>query len=237
MRKSFDLAQPRIKYHDYDFVFYHDVNGNQELNENERIIPNMMMKLQRNRDVEQVKSNFTEVQLVSNTDGRISYKNLPEGHYKTSLKALDNLEDLYVLGGNDKEILVSEDKIHYIPLTESYKVIGQIKLKRDKNSNEGKIDISNIRITAVSEQGATYAVLTDSRGGFILSIPQAGHYKVSVNEVLGENFKLEKSEYTLDFNGIKSIIIDFVFVEKERGINFNNNDSYNFKSLDNNSTE
>ncbi len=238
IKKSFDIAQPRIKYYDYDFVFFHDEDGNKQLDENERVIPNMMMKLQRNRDVKQQKSNFVEMNLVSNAEGRISYKNLPEGEYKTSLESLNNLEDLYILNGKDQNISVNEDKTYFIPLTESYKVIGQIKVKRDPNSNEGKIDLSNIRITAQSKQGQTYSVLSDSKGGFILSIPQAGHYKVSINEVLGENFSLEKSEYTVDFNGIKRIVIDFVFVEKERGINFNNG-GYQFKSLNgnNNSTE
>lgn len=235
IKKSFDIAQPRIKYYDYDFVFYHDEDGNKKLDENERVIPNMMMKLQRDRDIEQKKSNFVEMDLVSNAEGTISYKNLPEGHYKTSLESLDNLEDLYILNGKDQNITVSEDKTYYIPLTESYKVIGQIKLKRDPNSNEGKIDLSNIRITAQSKAGGSFSVLSDSKGGFILSIPQAGSYNVSINEVLGDNFSLEKSEYTVDFNGIKRIVIDFVFVEKERGINFNNG-GYKFKSINGNSS-
>ena len=236
IKKSIDIAQPRIKYYDYDFVFYHDQDGNKKLDENERVIPNMMMKLQRDRKVEQRKSNFIEMDLVSDAEGKISYKNLPEGQYKTSLKSLDNLEDLYILNGKDQNITVSGDKTYYIPLTESYKVIGQIKLKRDPNSNEGKIDLSNIRISAQSEQGDNYSVLSDSKGGFILSIPQAGHYKISMNEVLGDNFSLEKSEYTVDFNGIKRIVVDFVFVEKERGINFNN-EQYQFKSINGSSDE
>ncbi len=236
IKKAFDIPQPRIKYYDYDFVFFHDKDGNKKLDENERVIPNMMMKLQQNRDVEYKKSNFIEVDLVSNADGEISYKNLPEGQYKASIESLDNLENLYILNGRDQNITVNKDSLYYIPLTESYKVIGQIKLKRDPNSGEGKIDVSNIRITAQSKKGDTYSVLTDSKGGFILSIPQAGQYKVFANEVLGENFSLKKSEYTVDFNGIKQIVIDFVFVEKERGVNFNNG-QYDFKSLQKNQTE
>lgn len=230
IRKSFDISQPRMKYYDYDFVFYHDVNGNKELNENERVIPNMLVNLQRDPEQNNNKSNFIETQLISDPNGRISYKNLPEGQYSAKLTSLDNLEDLYVLDGNDQAFSANENKTQYIPLTESYKVLGQIKLNRDKNSREGKVDLSNIRVTAQSEQGDTYAVLTDGNGGYILSIPQAGHYKVFVNNVLGEYFTLEKSEYIVDFNGIKSIVVDFVFNEKKRAVNFNNGSIYQFKS-------
>ena len=114
---------------------------------------------------------------------------------------------------------------------------GKIVINRDENSSEGKVDIEGIRVTAVSPDGDTYAVLSDKFGYFILSIPQAGIYSVKINNVLDEHYILEKDEYEVNFNGVKSIIIDFIFNEKKREINFNGNNLYDFESIDNNNTE
>ncbi len=237
VRKSFDLPQPRLKYYDLDLVFFHDINGNKIKDENEPPIPNIMLTLQRDRNIEQIKTNFIEKSLISNPDGVITYKNLPEGKYIINLLPLENLKDLYILNGDVQEIDVSEDKTRMIPLVESFKIQGKIVINRDENSSEGKVDIEGIRVTAVSPDGDTYAVLSDKFGYFILSIPQAGIYSVKINNVLDEHYILEKDEYEVNFNGVKSIIIDFIFNEKKREINFNGNNLYDFESIDNNNTE
>lgn len=230
LRKSFDIPQPRNKYYDYDIIFFHDKNGDNIQNENERGIPNMLVDIKRDNQGDRMSSNFVETQLISDIDGKVTYKNLPEGKYSTTVTSLDNLEDIYVLDGSEIEFEANNNLTKFIPLTETYKVVGKIIIQRDENSQEGKIDISNIRVTAQSDKGESYSALTDNNGGFILSIPKPGKFNVFINNVLGDYFTLEKSEFTIDFNEVKRVNIDFVFHEKKRGINFNNGGSYQFKS-------
>ncbi len=232
IRKSFDLPQPRMKYYDYDFLFYHDINGNNIHEENEKTIPNMLMKIQRDRNIIQETSNFTEMELVSDLDGAISYQNLPEGEYLTTIKSLDESPKLHLLNGKNQKFVASEDSIVYIPLVESFRIDGRLILERDKNSGEGKIDISSIKVTATSETGDNYFSFTDIYGGFSISIPKSGNYMIQIANVLGENFTLKRSNYMVDLTYVKQVTIDFTFVEKERGVNFENQE-YEFKTITN----
>jgi len=96
-------------------------------------------------------------------------------------------------------------------------------MHRDEFSALGKVDISNIRITATDTAGSSYFTLTDSKGKFALYIPYAGAYNVKINNIFNEHFDLERNNVTLEFDGFKQFEILFVFDEKKRSINFNNN--------------
>lgn len=79
-----------------------------------------------------------------------------------------------------------------LPLVESYKIKGRIIIGRDSNSNEGIVSTQGIRVTAVSENGETYSTLSSGFGNFVLDLPRATSYEVSIFNVFGENFRLER---------------------------------------------
>ena len=99
-------------------------------------------------------------------------------------------------------------------------------MDRDPNSNEGKISLEGIRITAVSEDGETFSVLTDSYGQYVLSLPRATIYELSIYNVYGERFMLEQGKYKVQFSANKTVNIDFKFTEKRRQLEFREGEQY-----------
>jgi len=111
-------------------------------------------------------------------------------------------------------------------LVETYKVKGRIMMDRDPNSNEGKISLEGIRITAVGEDGETYSVLTNSYGNYVLNLPKAATYEVSIYNVFGEQFILEQGRYKVQFATNKTVNLDFRFTEKRRQTEFGDDEQY-----------
>lgn len=226
VRKTFDLQQPRIKYYDLKLVFFKDLNGNGAREENEPLMNNILVQIERIKS-EKTEGRFVQTELLSNVNGETIYKNIPEGNYMLQISSLTNLVDLYCQNGNKQNISISENLTYYIPFVQSYTVSGKIILERDEFSSLGTVDIANIRVTATSLKGDNYQTLTGKDGSYIINIPQSGFYKVRVNNIFGTSFETEEDEVLLDFNGLKAYIVDFKFREKKRTINFNGNGNGN----------
>ncbi|MDD3321043.1 MAG: hypothetical protein PHS59_06320 [Paludibacter sp.] len=230
--KSFNIQQPRLKYYDFKTVFYNDLDGNRIKTENEPPVTNVLVKIEKNREISNEQSSIPEVELISDANGQISFENLPKDNYNLVFNPLVNLESLYFLDGSVQKYYNDKKRTLYVPLAESYKIKGKIIVVRDPNSTEGKLDLSGIRITATSVKGENYSVLSDNFGTYIINIPNAERFKVSVNNVFGEQFQIENDEMDIQFIQNKTINLDFTFYEKKRGIEFENGtELYNFSSL------
>jgi hypothetical protein len=221
-RIAFDVQQPRMKYYDMAVVGFNDQDGNGVRDENEKPISNVLINIKRDPKLNgDDKAVFAETKLITDPNGEIFYKNMPEGKYELEITPLSNLEDLYFLEGRNQVLEVEKDKIHYLPLVESYKVKGRVIVDRDPNSTEGRINMEGIRITAESENGSTYSGLTDNTGAYVLNLPKANLYKVSIYNVFGERFILRQGTYQVQFMDNKSINLDFRFEEMRREIKYN----------------
>jgi len=221
-RKAFDIQQPRLKYYDLTILGFDDQNGNSVKDDNEKPISNVLINIARDPDKnEKQKTGFSETQMITDPDGEIFYGNIPEGTYDLRITPLSNLEDLYFLDGRNQALKADEDKVHYLPLVESYKVKGKVIIDRDPNSTEGRLNLEGIRITAESDNGYSYSALTTSSGQFVLNLPKANLYIVKIYNVFGERFMLEQGEYEVMFMDNKVINLDFKFVEQRREIRFN----------------
>jgi len=106
------------------------------------------------------------------------------------------------------------------PFVEKNKVFGRIILNRSKLSGLGKVDVSNIRITATDSRGYTFSTLSDRNGEFVIYAPVTDEYVVTVNNIFYENFDLRQNNFRVQFNGYKQFEVNFVFDEKIRRINF-----------------
>lgn len=223
IRKSFDIQQPRIKYYDLKTVFFNDLNGDRLKSDNEPPVSNILVKMSGVRsDSMKVISQVPEIELVSNVKGEINIENLPRTEYKMVYQPLVNLQSYYFLNGSEQAYVSDKDRVLYVPLVESYKIIGKINLVRDPNSREGKLDVDGIRVLATSTNGEVYSVLTDRFGNYILNVPNSDKYLVKITNVFGEYFTLDKDEVLIQFGTNKTINLDFTFVERKREINFNN---------------
>lgn len=238
IRKAFDIQQPRLAYYDLTIVGFNDLDGNGVKDENEKPISNVLINISRDpaKNLEN-KTGFAEISMITDPQGEIYYGNIPEGIYDLSITALSNLEELFFLHGEEQTLTVNSDLVHYLPLVESYKIRGKIILDRDPNSNEGIVSPEGIRITAVGENGETYSTLTNSFGTYVLDLPRANTYEVNVYNVFGENFRLERGTYRVQFTENKTINIDFRFIEQRRAIQFREGEQFYQFNLDNNSRQ
>ncbi len=220
-RKNFDVQQPRLKYHDITILGFNDQNGNNVKDDNEKPISNVLIKIARDpvKNKEE-KTGFAETLMITDPDGRIHYGNIPEGNYDLQITPLSNLEDLYFLDGQHQSLKAEEDKIHYLPLVESHKVKGRIIMDRDPNSNEGRVNLEGIRITAEGENGANYSTLSGPGGSYVLNLPKANIYRVKIFNVFGDRFVLEQGEFEVQFMENKTINLDFRFREQRREIKY-----------------
>ena len=227
IRKSFDIQQPRLKFYDLTIVGFNDENGNNIKDPNEKPISNVLIRISRESKKNIVqRTGFSEVSLITDPNGEIFYEDMPEGSYDLQITALSNLENLYFLNGENQMLDVRDDMIHYLPLVETYKIKGNIMVDRDPNSSEGKINLEGIRITAVGEDGETYSALTNSYGNFVLNLPRAANYEVSVYNVFGEQFILEQGRYKVQFAANKTVNLDFRFTEKRRQLEFREDEQF-----------
>jgi len=223
LRKEFNVNQPKVKYYDLKVIFYKDINGNREKDSNEPGISNVLATIVHDfTDSTENIRNFNEIQFLSNATGGIEYNNIPSGPYILKYQLLNEIVGNFSLEQLQHYFTMEQDKTIYIPYLENNRIIGKVILNRDPLSALGNIDISNIRITAEDTKGHSYSALTDKNGNFILYTPVADYYTVKVNNVFYESFDLQQPEYIVKFNGYKQFEVTFIFNEKKRKINFDN---------------
>jgi outer membrane protein OmpA-like peptidoglycan-associated protein len=225
IRKEFNCNQPRMKFYDLEAIFFKDLNGNRLKDKNEPGISNVYVSIIRDteQDFSFIDNGFSEAELMTDQFGSIQYRNIPDGNYLIKYQLLGDIAGNYSLEELETPVLMDDDKIIYIPYLENNKIIGKVVLNRDPLSSLGQIDISNIRVIAEDTQGRTYSALTDFAGNFVLYTPKADHYVVKINNVFYESFDIQQSEFIVKFNGYKQFEVTFVFDEKKRKINFDNN--------------
>ena len=232
LTKSFNIQQPRLKYYNLKTIFFNDLDGNGIKTDNEPPVSSVLVNIQKDRSTSTAPSTIPEVQLLSDVNGAIEYENLPKDNYLLSFNPLVNLQSLYFLKGSDQTYFNDKNRILYVPLAESYKIKGKIIVVRDPNSTEGKIELGGVRVTATGRKGEHYSALTDNFGSYILNVSKADRFKVHVNNVFGAQFNIDTNETEVQFSDNKTINLDFTFIEKKRGIQFDGGDElFKFSSL------
>jgi len=223
-----DIPQPKIKYYDLKIVCFNDLNGDKIKSDNEVGIPNIILNIKRDIETDFLKTAFYERELISDIEGNIVLKDLPEGDFLLSFRSLENLGVLYNTKGIEQEVSMQEDYTLFVPYGEGYKVTGQIKISRDINSSLGTIKPTGVRVEAVSTSGEIFSTLTDANGSFSISVPSAGYYKVSINNIFGDNFFIKNNKTLIQFDGFKLFRVDFDVVEKTREVIIKGKSKFNF---------
>ncbi len=222
IRKEFDLQHPRVKFHDLKFSFFKDFNGNYTQDVNEPGIKNVLVRVEKVKsDVNgRIPSDFFSTDLLSDNLGVVSLENIPEGIYAISYNPIGKEAGSFSKAKDIVELRVDRTGDYFFPFVEKNKVFGKIVLNRSRLSGLGKVDASNIRITATDSRGNTFSTLTDKEGGFIIYAPVTDEYIVNINNIFYEDFDLRQNNFRVQFNGYKQFEVNFVFDEKIRRINF-----------------
>lgn len=222
IRKEFNFQQPRVKYHNVTLIFFKDFNGNHIQESNEPGIKNVLVALSREQDRTQgnIPGEVTSIELLSDNLGIVSLEKIPNGLYTIDFNPVGQDAGSFSKALDQLTLNVDKNNIFYIPFTEKNKVFGKIILNRSRLSGLGKLDLSNVRVTATDSKGRTYSALTDKNGDFVLYAPITDQYTVNINNIFYENFDLRQNSFKVQFNGYKQFEVNFVFDEKIRRINF-----------------
>lgn len=220
LRKEFGIQQPTIKFYDLKIKFFKDYNGNRIMNENEPGIKNVLINIQRIDENTNQFPDFTSGELLSNQYGEVNFENIPAGIYQINYNPVGNEAGTFSKSDVDLTINLKKNSTFEIPFVEKNKVFGKIVLNRSRLSGLGKVDVSNIRITATDSRGNTFSTLTNKDGEFTIFAPITDEYIVNVNNIFYENFDIRQNNFRVQFNGYKQFEVNFVFDEKVRRINF-----------------
>lgn len=225
-RKSFDIPQPGVKYYNLRIICFKDVNGNGFMDNNEHGLPDIVIAIDRKLPVDSTarkpirqKGQFSPAELVTDNFGQVQYLRIPEGEYSLSVLPLVNLKELFNVKGQKQMLNISSDTTYYVPFTQSFRVSGRIILNRDEFSSWSNVSVANIRVTAIDSSGNNFMALTARDGSYVIYVPQAGNYRIIVNDVFDGQFIPQETEYIVSFDGTREFEVNFVFNEKKRKIN------------------
>ncbi|MEK6616107.1 MAG: SPOR domain-containing protein, partial [Bacteroidota bacterium] len=231
-RKSFDIPQPSVKYYDLTIICFKDINGNGTMDSDEHGISDIVITIDRQNKTDSItgkpikfRGQFSPAEMVTDNFGQVIYYRIPEGECSINVYSLINLKDIFNVKGQKQTISISSDSTYYIPFVQTFRVNGKIILNRDEYSSAGSVSVANIRITATDSMGNSFPSLTTLDGSYTLYVPQAGKYRVNINNIFGDQFFLQQSEYEISFDGAKEFHVDFVFDEKKRKINIASTDT------------
>ncbi len=222
IKKDFNINQPRVKYYDLELGFFKDYNGNFIQEENEPGLKNVLVYLEKiSSDVKgAIPGDFSTAELLSDNLGRVRLDKVPEGIYKMNYNPIGKEAGSFSKAAGDIELTVNRSGKYLFPFVEKNKVFGKIILNRSRLSGLGKIDLSNVRITATDSKGRNYTTLTGKSGEFVIFAPVTDQYVVNINNIFYENFELRQNNFKVQFNGYKQFEVNFVFDEKIRRVNF-----------------
>jgi hypothetical protein len=214
IKKQFNLKKPGKKAHDLEVVVFKDLNGNNLRDQGEEFERNVIVRVNGQA-------------LMTNQDGVVYFRNLPEGKYFVETELLTNSEGWFKSKG--VEVDVNSSQAVYIPLKRGVQIMGNIILQKAQYSalGEGGMKLNGIRVTATDATGESYSTLTDLQGSFRLYVP-FGQYTIKVNEqAVDSQFEFAQSSYTLDINNLGgNYQLAFYLIEKRRQLNikrFDNN--------------
>ena len=207
LKKQFNLKKPGKKSHDLEVVVFKDLNGNNLRDQGEEFEKNVIVKVNGQA-------------LMTNDEGIVYFRNLPEGEYLVENELLTNTEGWFKSKGI--EVDLKGDQAVYIPLKRGVLITGNIILQKAQYSalGEGDMKLNGIRVTANDGNGGTFTGLTDLSGQFRLYVP-FGTYTIRVNEqAVDSQFEFAQSSYTLDVNNLGgNYQLAFYLIEKRRQLN------------------
>lgn len=227
---KFNVNMPTGLNRNYDVkvIAFRDMNGNGKQDINEKGIPDMLIHIKLNDTVAQLSHNgdeqlaYTgpeEYDLVSNGDGTVEYQNIPMGDYVITAMPLASMGGWF--DGKTFYRTIDKNKTIYIPLSRGARISGGVLLERDVFGTGLKLELSNIRVTAVNQDnGKTFSTLTTGDGNFVLFVPN-GNYVMIINEsAVDKHFSFLQNNIPINVNqDFENYNVSFFLSEKQRNIN------------------
>lgn len=224
--RSFDMPQPRLKYFNIKVQFFKDFDGNRQMDGDDEGISNILVEILRTEDPVDTVGGRPEIRfeapsLMSDPSGKVVFHKAPQGNYLLRLDELFPPMTYTNLYGESLEVTLNRHVTILVPFTESVTIKGKVNITRDKYSRLVGVSAKNIRITITDPLGDQYYALTTATGEYIINVPYALNYKVSMKNVLGDKFELTNGEQEVQVEEDNNRYnVQFNFKEKGRSVNF-----------------
>lgn len=221
VKKQIGIPIPGKKFYSVRVIVFKDINGNGKQDRNEEGVENMLVSIRKKSpptdrpDTLSIGRDASE-EFVTDMKGEIFYDNMTPGVYLMKATPLVNQGEWFDV--NSVEIQIDKRNTIFLPLSRGIKLNGSVLISRDKYSNEeGSMDLSRIRVTAIDSAGKTFSCLTDRAGQFSLFLPM-GVYILAINDAaLGNKFVFVQSKMNLDLtHPIDNYSVTFNVAEKRR---------------------
>ena len=224
LKKQFGIPVTAKKYFTTGILIFKDLNGNGKQDKNEESIENVLVTI-RPVDIDTLNhdenNRLTDrgEEVITDSKGRVTFRNLPRGTYKITAKPL--VENSGWFAGLEQVVMLDKTRELEIPFSHGVRIIGSIRVDRsvftdERNKNP---ELSRIRVTAVDSAGQTYSNLTGPDGQFEIYVP-AGEYRISINQkAIADNYILEQNLIPVSLvGGMEAYNISFHLKERERQI-------------------
>jgi hypothetical protein len=217
--RDFYIA-PDEKHYDLEVICFKDDNGNGQKESHEFGLPDVKIAVIPILNKKNRNSKKQPIKLFSNHKGFLFFKKISEGQYQIVAEQVHNNQQGYILEETTPQIIdLKENMVVYIPFAKANTVKGKVTYDKSKYSNTN-IDVANIRITATSNTGEIYNVLTDKNGNYSLSLPDSKFYTITIHNPFLEKIYLKEKTFDINFEKNKELDINFEFFEKKRKVNF-----------------
>ena len=205
--KKFTSAVPFFKkYSTLTIKLFKDKNSNRVWDDGEEPVRNASV-------------NVDGYYLRTNRSGETRLVNADRKTYWLDFKSVNNQ-----IGWRAEKLLsdsinLSQDKEIILPFFTSKTITGEVTYSSAKYTNNSKVELNGITVTAVNTAGEKFTTITDSDGKFHFNIPP-GEYQVSVdNAVTGSRFYFEKSMTKANILEQENAHVTFQLRERERRMN------------------
>ncbi|MCL3782457.1 hypothetical protein EMN47_18905 [Prolixibacteraceae bacterium JC049] len=222
--KGFNSFSGKKSYHNLTIYYFKDKNANGKMDDDEEPIDNVYTNISRNgslnRNSVKRSKQFMNTTLISTEKGTVECKHLANGEYGITYRALKNLDGYFNFDGAHRAVMLVEDQEVFVPYVMAAKIFGVLTVKKSNFSAAGLVDLANIRITAVDEQGREYSGLTDRLGNYTVYVPKNRKYKLTLRNVFGGKFQIKNNNRMVEMTDVDKNKQDFLVTEKRRKINF-----------------
>ncbi|NJN78811.1 MAG: hypothetical protein HC803_11215, partial [Saprospiraceae bacterium] len=187
--RDFYIA-PDEKHYDLEVICFRDDNGNGQKEAHELGLPDV--KVAAIPIPNKRKKIGQPIKLFSNHNGILYFKKITEGQYQIEIAQIHNNQHGYILKNNTTQIIdLQKNMVVYIPFAKANTVKGTVSYDKSKYSKTN-IDVANIRVTATSNTGEVYNVLTDKNGNYSISLPESKSYEISIHNPFVEKISLKE---------------------------------------------
>lgn len=203
---------------------FQDENGNGKMDNYEKGIPNVKIRLQITNTASKTPlGNFpVDITLLSNDKGIVTFNRIPKGFYKITLIPISDLKEYFYVNKSNEQIELNKNSVYSIPFQKASKIVGRVDLKRQRfvKDSDGAIQLANIKVTAYNKLGNSYSTFTQKDGSFTIFAPGNHVYQIRIKNVFGKNFRILRNDIRLLLVDSTTTLVVFNIVEQNRKINF-----------------